>query len=168
MAGSAFTPLLLLLPCFPLSLGCFSLPSPVPLNNAAITTDKPQLCVHKLHPIFLCALFFSVVLHELSVLEAFPVVGVLLPEPSTFPFHEHWAGCVGWMQWAAKPSDFPVWNLVGCDVLELQLSLHHHLGFFLQQWRCANKYFREKGVTDFTPQESYTLGMQFSKKINFF
>lgn len=151
-----------------LSLVCLSLPSPVPLNSAAITRDKPQVCVQKLHPIFLCPLFFSVVLHELSVLEAFPVVCVLLLEPSRFPLCEHWADCVEWLHGAAKPDD----SLSGIQWvvmwLELQVSLHHHLGFTLQQWRCASKYFREKGVKDFTPQECCTLEIQFSKRILFF
>lgn len=149
-------------------LWAFSLPSPVPLSNAAITTDKPQVCVHKLHPVFLCSLFFSVVLHGLSVLEAFPVVCVLLLEPSRFSLREPWADCVEWVQWAAKPSHFLPGIQWVVMWLELQVSLHHHLGFALQQWRWASKYFRGKGVTDFTPQESYAMEIQCSKRIHFF
>lgn len=147
-----------------LSLVCLSLPSPVPLNNTTITTDKPQVCVHKLHPIFLCSLFFSVFFTWAFSSWGFSSVSVLLLEPRMFPLCEHWADCVVWLQRAAKPSDFLSgiqWVVIW---LELQVSLQHHLGFALQQWRCSSKCFREKGVTDFTPQESYTVEIQFSKR----
>lgn len=82
--GLSFHSFAALLSCFPLSLVCFPPPSPFPLKDATITIDKPQVYIHKLHPVFLCPPFFSVVLHELSVLEAVPVASVLLPDPSGF------------------------------------------------------------------------------------
>lgn len=85
-------------------------------EQAAITIDKPQVCVHKLRPIFLYSLFFSAVLHELSVLEVFSsgLCFTVWAQQVSFT----WA--LGWLCWVgalgSKAQWFPVWNSVGCDV----------------------------------------------------
>lgn len=115
MAGSAFIPLLPLLPCFPLSL-VLLLTFSCPLNSAAITIDKPQVCVHKLRPVFLYSLFFSAVLHELSVLEVFSsgLCFAVWAQQVSFTWALGWLCLVGAL--GSKAQWFPVWNSVGCDV----------------------------------------------------
>lgn len=138
-----------------------SWPSPVPRNSAAITIDKPQVCIPYFSVLYFSLLFYTsfqfLRLFQWSVFCCLSPAGFLYVSTGLAVL----SGCSGQQSPVISCLEFSgLWCGWTCLV-----SLHHHLGFPLQQWRCGSKYFREKGVTDFTPQESYAMEIQFSKSL---
>lgn len=119
MAGSPFTPLLLLLSHFPLSLVCFSPPSPILLKDAPITIDKPQVYVYKaasnisLSPIFLCCFTWTFSSWGFSSGPCFAAWRQQIFFTRALGW-SCWVGAVG--SAGSKAQWFPARNLVGCEV----------------------------------------------------